>query len=90
MGNTVGILALKALYNPSNIGQITNQVKRDIEKIEQQAGEIDLKVNAPDMSKFQDRIVRASDSIQNLQKRKLKGFNLSDVMGGLFGTFADP
>lgn len=90
MGNTVGILALKALYNPSNIGQITNQVKRDIEKIEQQAGEIDLKVKAPDMSEFQDRIVRASDSIQNLQKRKLKGFNLSDVMGGLFGTFADP
>lgn len=90
MGNTVGILALKALYNPSNIGQITNQVKRDIEKIEQQAGEIDLKVKAPDMSEFQDRIVRASDSIQNLQKRKLKGFNLSDIMGGLFGTFADP
>jgi len=90
MGNTVGILALKALYNPSNIGQITNQVKRDIEKIEQQAGEIDLKVKAPDMSEFQDRIVRASDSIQSLQKRKLKGFNLSDVMGGLFGTFADP
>lgn len=90
MGSTVGILALKALYNPSNIGQITNQVKRDIEKIEQQAGEIDLKVKAPDMSEFQDRIVRASDSIQNLQKRKLKGFNLSDVMGGLFGTFADP
>ena len=90
MGNTVGILALKALYNPSNIGQITNQVKRDIEKIEQQAGDIDLKVKAPDMSKFQDRIIRASDSIQNLQKRNLKGFNLSDVMGGLFGTFADP
>ena len=42
MASDVGILSLKAIYNPSNIGQITNEVKKDIEKIEKSAGTSDM------------------------------------------------
>ena len=77
MASDVGILSLKAIYNPSNIGQITNEVKKDIEKIEKSAGDIDLKVNAPDMGDFKKRILDASSEIQKLQSRQLKGYNLS-------------
>ncbi len=90
MASDVGILSLKAIYNPSNIGQITNEVKKDIEKIEKSAGDIDLKVNAPDMGDFKKRILDASSEIQKLQSRQLKGYNISGQMSGLFGVLADP
>lgn len=90
MSSDVGILSLKAIYNPSNIGQITNEVKKDIEKIEKSAGDIDLKVNAPDMGDFKKRILDASSEIQKLQSRQLKGYNISGQMSGLFGVLADP
>lgn len=89
MPQDVGILTLKAIYDPSNIGEITSQIKSNIEQIEKNAGTIETKLKAPDTKEFKTQIVKYAKEIQKLQKGKLKGFNLSDIMGGSFSTFAD-
>ena len=89
MPQDVGILTLKAIYDPSNIGEITSQIKSNIEQIEKNAGTIETKLKAPNAKEFKSQIVKYSKEIQKLQKGKLKGFNLSDIMGDSFSTFAD-
>lgn len=90
MPQDVGILTLKAIYDPSNIGEITSQIKSNIEQIEKNAGTIETKLKAPNAKEFKSQIVKYSKEIQKYKNGKLKGFNLSNIMNDSFEAFANP
>ena len=80
MATDVGILTLKAMYNPSNIGEITSEVQADIDKIEKNLKPIETKLKAPNAKEFRKQFNDLSNQILKLQKGKLNGFNLSYLM----------
>ena len=86
MSENVAILSLMAKLK-DNSRELAQDVKKQVEYAEKNAGNIQVKIDA---SQVRKEISDVANDIQKLRDGKLKGLDLSKQIGTIFDTFANP